>query len=248
MNRYSHTIKEATLAVLFVIVAIAASAQSQRAGKDVLLYEKVQRLGDSIDNLNLKKIPLYLGYEISFAFPQYQIQSNISQLNNVRASFSGGAVGGVFANQKGKIKANVGLYYSDASVPYSIDVFRTSITSSVYLLRLKESKHHTIEPYSVIGVSHQMNRFFGHYLDNTVRKNYSVANEPLLGTVSTTQVSFGGGLEYQLENDRHKFIHFFTEFTYSKNINTTSSNTSFSGTKISDPLLITVGLNFGIIK
>jgi hypothetical protein len=247
MNRFNQAVREVIiLIILFTLVAVAANAQPQQLTADEILYYKVQGISDSIRAVHSGNSH-YSGYSISVAFPQYQINSRISQLDGLAVSFSGGNVGGVFANQRGKIKANVGLYYSNANVPYTIDLLAASVTTNLYLLRLKNTRYHAIEPYAVLGVNQQVNKFFGTYLDGGAR-NMSTGDEPLLGKIYDTQIVFGGGLEYQLENDLHRFIHFFTELTYCGSVNTIAINESFSGTHAVNPRLITMGVHFGIVR
>jgi hypothetical protein len=248
MNRFNQALREVIiLMIIFTLVAAAANAQTRQLTADEILYYKVQRVSDSIQALHSTKSH-YSGYSISVAFPQYQIKSNISQLAGLPVSLAGGNVGVIFANQRGKIKANVGLYYSNDNVPYTMDLLAAAVTTNVYLLRLKNPQYHTIEPYAVFGLHQQVNRFFGSYLDGTARTNMSTGDQPLLGKTYDTQIVFGGGLEYQLENDHHQFIHFFTEFTYGSNVNTIADNENFSATECLNPLLITLGVHFGIVK
>src|SRR5258706_13997806 len=74
-----------------------------------------------IVNAQSKHSYTYYGYGLSLSVPQQGIQSNIPQLNGLKANFIGYNLGGMIANKYGKLKANAGSYYSGASVPYEIN-------------------------------------------------------------------------------------------------------------------------------
>src|SRR6478736_9710665 len=122
INRSS--IKGLILLALFTVLILnscKAKAQSHREVLDLQIAEKVKAWEDSMLRLNPAKNPTYLGGEISLAVPQYKLNSNISHLSGMKAGFMGVNLGGVLANQLGKLKANAGMYYSNSSVPYTID-------------------------------------------------------------------------------------------------------------------------------
>jgi len=58
----------------------------------------------------------------------------------------------------------------------------------------------------------------------------------------------GLGLEYQLMSYKIVFIHLFAEMNYGVSILGTASNKVLSGTVPINPSMITVGMNFGVIK
>lgn len=192
---------------------------------------------------------LYLGYELALGRPIYTLKSDLSELNNLRVSNLGVIVGGVAANKFGKLKVNGGLYYSDASLPYSFDLFTAGLSANVYLLRIGNPKYHTVEPYFICGVSQQHIKFYGHYLDqHQGKRNYSTSEEQFLGRGITTEFNVGLGAEYQLENDQGDFIHLFAEVTYGVPVATRCTREVFDRTRIINPVAINVGISFGKIK
>ncbi|MEJ0032779.1 MAG: hypothetical protein WDO15_21525 [Bacteroidota bacterium] len=191
--------------------------------------------------------PFYVGYEVSIGMPYYTLKSDIPQLANLHVSNFGVTAGTILANQRYKLKANAGLYYSDSSVPYTLDLFTGNISTSIYLLRLREINYHTLEPYIVGGASVKQITFYGSYLDYT-QHNFSISDEHLLGRVVSTQFNIGLGTEFQLESDQAQFIHFFTEITLGLPLIIRSTNTAFDNTRPTYPLCISVGLSFGEIR
>lgn len=192
--------------------------------------------------------PLYLGLEGSLGYMFSKLKSDIPRLNALRVSYFGGTAGGVLANQLGKVKANVGLYYSDDSTPYTFDLLTGNISTNLYLLRLQHIKYHTFEPYIVGGVSLRQTKFYGTYLDESTQKNLSTSEQPLLGKVVTRQFHVGVGAEYQLENDQGDFIHLFAEVAYGVPVATRCTREVFDRTHILNPVSVSVGISFGKIK
>jgi hypothetical protein len=196
--------------------------------------------------------PVDKGYEISQGVSQSTLQSGIPQLNKLKMTYLGTNLGLVVASPYAKLKAIVGYYGSESSVPYTMNMVQASVSGGVYPLRLLREKYHTFEPYAVGGLAYQHTWFYGTYLpnlDNTSPKyNYSSAREPLLGKTGITQLNLGLGLEYQLMSNEIVFIHLFAEMNYSVPILCTASSVVFSGTIPANPTMITLGINFGIIK
>ncbi|MBI3483215.1 MAG: hypothetical protein HY015_09640 [Bacteroidetes bacterium] len=190
----------------------------------------------------------YYGYGLSLSVPQQTLSSNISQLNGLKVNLVGYNLGGMIANKYGKLKANIGSYYSGSSTPYEIDVLRGSISGHIYMLRLSKVKAHLFEPYAVLGMSQQVSKFYGNYLSNDPQNVSSSTSQPLLGKVNSTRMNVGAGVELQLENDFQKFIHVFAEVTYGAPLSSSASNSSFSQTKVMNAITFNLGVNFGIVK
>ncbi len=192
--------------------------------------------------------PLYLGYELALGRPGYTLKSDLTELNHLRVNNLGVIVGGVVANKYGKLKGNAGLYYSDASLPYSFDLFTAGVSAHVYLLRIGGAKYHTVEPYFIGGIFQHHIKFYGNYLDQNGIHNYSTSEEQFLGKEVTTQFNVGLGAEYQFENDYGDFIHLFTEVAYGVPFATRCTREIFSHTHIINPVSISIGISFGKIK
>ena len=190
----------------------------------------------------------YYGYGISLSVPQHELSSNIAELNGLKVNFLGVNLGGMIANKYGKLKANIGSYYSGSSVPYEIDMIRGTVSGNLYLLRLNVAKAHLFEPYATVGIGQQVSKFYGDYLSNDSKPSANPNDQPLLGKVSSTRLNVGGGVELQLENDNQKFIHVFAEVTYGAPLSSSASNKSFAQTKVMNSVTFNFGVNFGLVK
>src|SRR5207237_9475966 len=124
---------------LFIVISLkscAVNAQSSRSSYDEPISKKVKAWDDSVTKTKPKRTPVFLGAEISTAFPQYTLKSMIPALDGLRVNYIGTNLGGLVANSIGKLKANVGLYYSGPSVPYTIEMLHGAISATLYILRI----------------------------------------------------------------------------------------------------------------
>lgn len=190
----------------------------------------------------------YYGYGLSLSIPQQVLSSNIQQLNGLKVTFVGFNAGGMIANNYGKLKANIGMYYSGSSVPYEMDMIRGNISGNFYLLRLNKAKAHLFEPYATASITQQVTKFYGSYLSSDPGNTSSADSQPYLGKVNTTRMNVGAGVELQLENDYQKFIHVFAEVTYGAPLGSSTSSVAFSQTKVMNAMTFSMGVNFGIVK
>jgi hypothetical protein len=190
----------------------------------------------------------YYGYGLSMGVPQYELNSNIPQLNGLKVNLLGFNLGGMIANKYGKLKANAGSFYSGSSMPYEIDMMQVSVSGNIYLLRLNEVKVHLFEPYATLEISQQVSKFYGDYLSKDPSSSSSSTSQPLLGKVNSARLNVGGGVELQLENDNQKFIHLFAEVVYGTPISSSASNNAFSQTKAMNSVTFNFGVNFGLVK
>lgn len=249
-------IKGMIILAMFIVLSLKSCmlrAQSSREMLDRKIYLRVQAWEDSVKKVKPHHKPVYLGGELSLAFPQSDLKSKISQLNGLRMSYIGTNLAGVMGNAIGKLKAQVGAYYSEPSVPYTMSMLQGGVSASVYPLRLKNRTYHRFEPYVQTGISYQQTKYFGTYLlsDQSAQPtpyNYSTTEQPLLGKTGYTQLNMAAGVEYQLETNNDVFIHLFAEVGYGTGINSTASNRNFTGTTVANPMWVSLGISFGIIK
>ena len=225
------------------------SKMSQSFIGDVISH----RAGPATFSMKLRSsTPIYKGCEISLAVPQYTLKSTIPNLNDLRMTFLGANLGFVLASPLAKFKTTIGYYESEPSVPYTMTMIQWSLSGGIYPLRLLGAKYHTIEPYTSVGIAYQHTWFYGTYLPNLdvtqPTYNYSSACEPMLGKTGLTQFNLAIGLEYQLMSHKIVFAHLFAEMNYGFPVLWSASNVAFSGTRASKATMITVGINFGIIK
>lgn len=266
-ERYTFNVIKGLIIVVLFIVLLLTSFNSQaqtktpgsnrakedksraaRATSDSLFAIQKYLVKERYDSLRGATKSLYLGIEGSLGYTFNTLNSDIPKLNKLQLSYIGGTVGGVMANQRGKLKANVGLYYSDASTPYTFDLLTGNLSANLYLLRIGHVKSHTLEPYVVGGVSLQRINFYGTYLNDGTQHNYSISEEELLGKKRTAQLSAGLGAEFQLESDYGDFIHLFAEMLYGIPAIDRSSREVFNHTHIINPVTISVGISLGKIR
>ncbi len=238
--------------IIFSVKSCIVNAQTFREAKDHIIRERVKIWEDSIAKLKAKK-PLYIGGEVAFTSLQSTLISSVDRLNGLHTSFLGTRISAVVANERGKIRVSGGMYYSSPSMPYTLDIMRGGLSANLYLLRLRTIKYHTIEPYVILGITRQQLNFYGVNLLGqdpgavNTNVNYSVSDPPLAGSISMNQISSGIGFEYQLESEK-RFIHPFTEVSYVTPILWSSSKEVLAGTRLSNPLQISLGISVGIIK
>jgi hypothetical protein len=188
----------------------------------------------------------YIGYTVSFGTQNYQLMSNIPQLNKRNMSREGASVGFLLGNHKGMWRTMVGLYYSSPSFPYSIDVVELGVSKSFYLLHFRSARHHTIEPYAILSSKVLRSSFFGNCVDNA--NAVRGADEKLVGRVSSYQSLAGIGAEYQLANEQLNFIHFFAEFRIGTTVYNTSHDQAFKTTRTVQPVSFSLGISLGNIQ
>lgn len=237
-----------SLLSMFSFQMRAFAAQSREA-IDMEIYERVQAWEDSVGRANPRKHPRYLGFDVQFAAHVSQLSSKLDKMNGSRMTYTGGSVGGMLANDLTKVKANVGFYYSLPNMPHTVESFQASTSMSVYLLRISKIEYHTLEPYAVVGITQQFNKYYGTYLlPEGQPYNHSQGDQPLMGKVGLTQLTIGAGIEWQLESEERQFLHFFSEATYGLPIMCNASSMLFSDTQTTKQLCITLGLGFGMFK
>lgn len=224
---------EKILLVVLLILLIAYSFKSQAQSRG--------RYGRSSWSRDM-------GVELSVGAPHFKLESNIAELNNLRTSYFGFNLGGVFATDYSKIKVTAGMYTSDDSVPYEIDFFQGGVSWSLYLLRMEGLRAHAIEPYFILGANLMHAKFYGNYLGPDVATNYSQSNPPYLGKAGYLFANVGIGAEYQLESDALKFIHIFGQATYGVPGIAVYGDKAFSQTTVMGSVTYTLGINFAISR
>jgi len=250
-----NSFKGVIISSLFILLSFRScvvTAQSSIDARDKNIFQKVKVLEDSIKKLHPRKFPKYVGGELSLTHYQYSLKSKIGELSKLPVSFLGTNIGGVWGNPIRKTKANAGLYYSDASVPYTIEMVQASISTSVYFLRLKKVKYHTVEPYASIGLTFQKNTYRGNYLstdqNNNPTQSSSSSDAPLLGRTNHELVNAALGVEYQLESPNYLFVHLFAEVGYSFAVASGSTRKDFNGTSPTNLSSFSIGVSFGTFR
>ena len=189
------------------------------------------------------------GIELSLATPRFHLQSNIPQLKGLHTSYLGGNVGGVFVNNHSKVKVTLGLFSSDNSTPYPVDLFQGGAAWSVYLLKIKEGKSHLFEPYIILGANFTRSKFYGSYSVPDLTSNSSHSNLPYLGQATWASANAGLGVEYHLESETAlKFTHIFIQAAYSIPTVPLYSDKAFSQTIALSSVTYTFGINFALSR
>jgi hypothetical protein len=195
-----------------------------------------------------KKEGNYFGYEIAMGLKASILHSDVAQLNSLRNGQINTTVGIVFLNEIGKLRANVGLSYSDGRVPYSINTAEGGLMGNLYLLRLINKKSSFIEPYFVGRVGYQGARFFGTYLSKDQITNYSQCDLPAIGRISWVNTLAGLGADFKIANEEQYFIHLFGEIMTGANFLSRSSVSDLANTRATNPLRVTFGISFGLTR
>jgi hypothetical protein len=241
-------IKIALLIVMSIVFTVQ-SCMSQSIPKGDEIASKIASWEDSMRRLKPRNRPVYAGLDVSMGGPSYRIKSNIDALNNLPVNYFGGMAGGVLANPIGKIKSGIGIYYSGDNVPHLFDLLAANLSINLYPLRIKKVVYHTFEPYVLAGISQMKNKFYGYYLPDALAKlNRSFSEDPYVGSVMTTHLLIGMGVEYQLENNHNDFIHLYTEVSLGRNVRTIATRDELSHSVVPTSLWITVGISFGKFK
>src|SRR5260221_968961 len=190
--------------------------------------------------------PINLGVELSLGMLGYQLESNIAALNGLQTRYFGFNAGGIVVNGHSKLKTTFGMFSSDDSVPYTIDVLQGSVVWTMYLLRTEEVSAHVFEPYLLLGANYLHSRFYGNYLSNDPTINMSNGNPPYLGFAGWVVATVGAGVEYQLENEDLKFIHLFLDARFGVPAITILSDRAFSQTVALGSVSCNFGINFAL--
>ncbi len=188
------------------------------------------------------------GIELSLATPRFQLQSKIADLKGLSTRYFGGNIGAVFAGTRSKVKVTLGLFSSDGSVRYPIDLFQGGASWNLYLLQMKKPETHLFEPYLVLGANFVRSKFNGNYSIEDLNSSNNNSNPSNLGRAAWASANVGLGVEYELENDALKFIHFFMQAVYSAPAVALFSDKAFSQTTALGGVSYTFGINFAITK
>ena len=195
-----------------------------------------------------KKEGSYFGYEIAMGYKAATIHSDLHQLNSLRNGQINTTLGIVFLNSVGKLRANIGMSYSDNHVPYSINSAEVGVMSNLYLLRLMHLKSGLVEPYLVGRLGYQRAKFFGMYLSKEDIVNYSQCDLPAIGHIGWANALAGVGADLRIAGDHLYFVHLFGEVMSGANFLNSSSNEDLSGTSAKRPFRATLGIAFGLTR
>lgn len=191
----------------------------------------------------------YVGFEVAFGARAFDINSNISAIDQMGVVEEGASLGVIFGNDfvRAKVRA-AGFYYSSANVPHTVDLFQSEGLINFYPLQYLRNGSAALDIYLVGGVSMDNIKFYGHYLiADKSGINYSVTNEPYIGKRSQISAAGGLGLEYQFPME-YDFVHLFAEAKYARPFQSASNNESFRNTAICPLSSISVGVSFGLIR
>jgi hypothetical protein len=190
----------------------------------------------------------YSGIDISMSIRNFTFDSSIPELSRLSVRQVGANIGAVWGNSFVKIRPRVGLFYSDGSVPHTIDMAEIAVAGNFYFMKKLNNRERKVEPYVVGNISYQGMKFFGTYLDRDVTTNYSVSVEKILGRVDAFRATAGIGGEIQLWSAEGQFVHLYSEVLSGFSVHTGSLNTSFDDTFSKRSLRMTIGVAVGIGK
>lgn len=231
--------KPSLLTILFLVLGTAATqAQPRNVAQQNILMPSFLR-SDSYS---------YSGLDFSMSVRNYTFESDIPELKKLAVRQAGANIGGVWGSSFAKIRPRVGLFYSDGSVPHTIDMAEIAVSGNIYFMKKINHRRRSIEPYLVGNISYQCTKFFGTYLDDDATTNYSVSEEKVLGRVDALRATGGFGGEMQLWSANGQFIHLYSEVLTGMSMRTHYSNESFAETFSRRPARLTVGISVGIGK
>lgn len=243
-------IKLLNLVFLTAIVCLSfvdVNSQERRVLTDKT-YQIIKAWKGGERKLNPNNYPSYFGIDISAGVPQFIFESDIQQLNKVNASFFGPALGVMWATPVVKMRAQAGIFLNDSSVPHTMTLFQECLSGNLYLLRMFNVKFRTLEPYLSTGFSFRQTLLFGNFLEKESTANNSTMHEKMLGTINSLPLNFGGGIEYQLQDFHHHFIHIYGEINYTFPLTQSATNAALSNTKLTNGLMFSLGFGLGIVK
>lgn len=187
----------------------------------------------------------HIGVAVSFGNKATKISSDLAHIHQLNLLQEGGSVGLLWGNKAMETKLALGFYYSASRVDHTIDLINVESSVNFYPLSALTGRKHKLEPYFTSGLSANNYKFYGFYTAAEPGKpNYSVSEEPYLGSVATYYGSVGTGLEFNLlrQND---FVKIFTEVNYSSPLIQKSSD-PFKNTHLSNQLCVSLGLSVGL--
>lgn len=188
----------------------------------------------------------YLGFEGTFGVRSFKIKSFIPEVDGMPVIVEGGSVGVIFGNDylQTKVRA-AGFYYSASSVPRTVDLFESEVLFNFHPLEYFREQENRLDIYAITGVAIDNVKFYGHYLADNKKTNYSTSSEPYLATLSQINITGGLGLQYRilLNGD---FVHLFAEGKYYYTLHSDSNRTSFKNTSTENFTSISVGVSFGL--
>jgi hypothetical protein len=186
-----------------------------------------------------------LGFEGAFGVKNFDITSNIPQINNLHVTEEGGSLGVVVGAKALRLKVRQGYFYSSSNVAHTVDEVRSAFVANFYPLQLIVNNNFKVQPYFMGGIERNIFKMYGTYgSENSGPLNYSLSEAPFLGKISSIVASVGAGLEYRVETPGH-FVSLFAEGRYGKPVSAVSSNALFQQTSISNQFLINFGVAFG---
>lgn len=186
----------------------------------------------------------FKGYAVGASVGAYTLQSNIPQLKDLSVRYEGGYIGMIHGNSYGFIRSSIGIYYSSASTPYSIDVLAGSLSANNYIFKWLNINSQSFQPYISLKATALQSTYFGNYLDKD-KVNMSVGKEKRIGRTLSAQGMIGIGVMYQLENTSSHFVNLFAEVSYGTSFLTKTRNIDLAQTQMKRPMIVTLGITFG---
>lgn len=210
-------------ALLFIVVMV------------VMLFQSV-----------LTNAQTYRGFTVAFGSSTYNVNTDVSALQQLQTTQLGGDVGFIFGSENIRTSLFGGYHSSTASTPGTIDRYSMGASMNLYPLSWIMTQPARLRPFISGGLSYQSFRFHGYYINREPGiTNYSHAEAPYLGSIQHVYALVGGGLEFSLLEE-YDFIHIYSNVHYGKSLSLTSSDNAFAGTSLQNKVQINVGVAFGL--
>jgi hypothetical protein len=190
----------------------------------------------------------YRGFTAGFGTRAFTLKSDILQISKARVVEAGGQLGVIFGNKVFRSSIGLlGIYSSVSNIVGTIDLYEAHASVNFYPLSQIRKKQSKIQPYLTGGLTYDKQKFRGHYMKKDMGTvNYSVSNEPYIGSLKQVNATIGTGLEVQLIDDSD-FVHLFTEIIYGYNLSSTSKEPVMQNTSVQNQMRFAIGVRFGKI-
>jgi hypothetical protein len=185
----------------------------------------------------------FVGLGASLGVAHQNVHSTYKALDGINLIQEGGYLFGTAGTPALRGRLGIGFYYSAASVPQTIDLFSLSAQGELHLLPALGNHRSKWSPYLVAGVTRNHHSFRGLHPSSYNNTNYSIAIEPLLGTVTSILLATGGGLAHQFTLGDN-FLNLFAECTSLYAIQN-KTETELGRISLSDIMGLSIGMSFG---
>jgi len=187
-----------------------------------------------------------LGFGAYIGVASSVLKSDHAAIASMTAAQEGGSLLVTAGTPAVRIKAIGGFFYSSSKVAQTVDLVRLGSQIEFHPLSCLAKDYVRFSPYIIGSVVRNSHKFYGFYGSGSEDqpRNYSISDEPYLGSVTTLETMAGVGIAMQLKSVSGQFLHLFAEykagFAFSHDASSMYQNTFFEKSKT-----VNVGVVFG---